>query len=462
MSHPFPIILDVLYAAGEMCFEERLSALSVISIDRNSSIGSILVADQQKLDFRRFGRLLETTDGFFTSYKVQRSCSDWPFEHFWTNPDEPKHSMFLGYFINPKEDHGCGIKLLELLLETIAPQLNLSVDDQCEVECEMGRLDISIIRKSKDGKDFALIIENKINGAKHREKQVSRYVKLVRTRDDIPCDRIYAFYLPLTGADNPDPQERAKIDADKQDVQQCQSHWFDISFEEHILPWLRKALSSKPGSFEEGMISNLRHYRDLVKFLINKQRKHNMNAQILKALEKAKENGELPVLSEVESLITSATDLKACLKSSLRGKLLMEVKSLLDKQNLNPFFCSSEFLGEMSFDSEFDPRFEHEVNLCVPVDAKALVCFGCCDDGKNMFSWFGYSKKGDQMIPAEIIADLVEKHQLNAKNGDESWYVWERDNKINYDNCIDEATVKMVVEKLIEMKDELSDRLKIF
>jgi len=198
--------------------------------------------------------------------------------------------MFLGYFINPKEDHGCGIKLLELLLETIAPQLNLSVDDQCEVKCEIGRLDISIIRKSKDGKDFALIIENKINGAKHREKQVSRYVKLVRTRDDIPCDRIYAFYLPLTSADNPDPHERAKIDADKQAVQQCQSQWFDISFEEHILPWLLKALGSKPGSFEEGMISNLSHYQELVKFLINKQRKHNMNAKILKALEKAKEN----------------------------------------------------------------------------------------------------------------------------------------------------------------------------
>ena len=56
--------------------------------------------------------LLEAASSALGTFKVERSVAYDPFERFWRNPDERSHSRLLAYFINPLEEHGCGLYLL--------------------------------------------------------------------------------------------------------------------------------------------------------------------------------------------------------------------------------------------------------------------------------------------------------------------------------------------------------------
>ena len=62
------------------------------------------------LSGRAFGTevmdLVKRTAPIMKSARNARQITDWPFEHFWSDPNEPRHSKLIAYFIDPARPWG--------------------------------------------------------------------------------------------------------------------------------------------------------------------------------------------------------------------------------------------------------------------------------------------------------------------------------------------------------------------
>jgi hypothetical protein len=128
---------------------------------------------------------------------------------------ETFHSDILNALLDPKGKHQAKNKYLDLFLKYIKSlvaksdaKINLSDYSEAEVVKEEGRIDILI-----KGRKHAIIIENKINGAGDREKQLPRYLEKVKG-DGFACDAI--IYLRLN--ENLGPAETGWTDDEKEKV----------------------------------------------------------------------------------------------------------------------------------------------------------------------------------------------------------------------------------------------------
>jgi len=257
-------ILDILSEVETIRKKGSIRVCELLSLDPTSTIGRILVEKDIEPAHQRFSTLLEEVSQIAGEHGVRRNITDWPFENFWGNPDEPKHSRLLKYFIDPREKHGCGLFLLRRLLsacDIFNPEL--LVDEACEVTREDQHIDLQVTRNRIDCK-YAIIFENKINRAPDQERQLRRYVDRVYQRG-FAYNQIYVFYLPLASDKHPEAGDRAAI----------QNHgvkYTQITFEKHILNWLDKVIERNsehecPKAMCEGMRENLSHYRSLIRYL---------------------------------------------------------------------------------------------------------------------------------------------------------------------------------------------------
>jgi hypothetical protein len=88
------------YGCGNVC--------NFLPVPQTSTVREILVGGGEALAQQRFVNLLEGVSIAVAQHGIKRTIRDWPFENFWTDPDEPLHSKLLGYFINPRQGHNCG------------------------------------------------------------------------------------------------------------------------------------------------------------------------------------------------------------------------------------------------------------------------------------------------------------------------------------------------------------------
>lgn len=224
-------------------------------------------------------KLLESAHSAHREFKVEHNIAYAPFELFWGNPDEPRHSRLFAYFIDPRAGHGCGLFLLRSFFkqfdhfDLISPDVPL--DEYCVVTAEQGHIDLLVTRERPDGR-YAVIIENKVNGAVDQEKQLHRYYEQLR-RGGFSHVEIVVCYLTLRGG-------KPSADSERNIGDRVRLR----SFKEHILAWLESALHDEenwPCSMWAGMCDNLKHYRDLVKWLLNNERIMQMNDKIFEALQ---------------------------------------------------------------------------------------------------------------------------------------------------------------------------------
>jgi hypothetical protein len=262
-----------------------------------------------------------------TQHAVERSIASWPFEQFWGNPDEPRHSKLLGYFIRPNESHGCGELLLRELFKII--DVNLLVDVHTKVKCEDDHIDILITRNvpgepigsESPSQKYAVIIENKINGARDQANQLPRYFEEVKGRGFLK-GQIHMFYLPLFHRTPPF---------------HCGIVCNVITFRDHILRWLEKSIRiGESGVSSElvpkGMIDNLSHYADLVRHKIRQYEGEQMHREIIRQLSRAEADGTLPEWSAVQALKTQAIELEFGYRLLIRMKLLQKLKLVLERE----------------------------------------------------------------------------------------------------------------------------------
>jgi len=446
--------IELLQAAGTVRAEERRNICDILSLE--PTITQILGEEEKDFVYKRFGPLIKQAAESVSKHHVERNITDWPFENFWGQPNETKHSKLLGYFIDP-EKHDCWKFLMRKFFDVLSdlgcfPGHTFWVDEHCEVEVESGRIDISIKRRP-GGSKYAVIIENKIYDARNQPNQIETYIRRVHDDGFPDFKQIYVLYLPLDSNKEPNDSDKTFIDENKVNYKK-------ITFETHILEWLNTVLNEKtrsewPAAMDVGMRDNISHYRNLIYYLINKGKTTNMSREILDKLKQAYDENKFPSRSAVGHLVESANSLKGCHESVLRGKLLLQIKSLLPEIE-GVWFCVDGNPEKIDLNSPFDDRFLGSVDLCIGVGDTVSVCFG----GSGGGYWFGYMRSNKE-DPNEGDIFLEAKEHLENITSDNSYYAYEMTQNVT-DEQIDQdkSTTGRLVKTLVKMRDSLADRLK--
>ena len=127
---------------------------------------------------------------------------------------------------------------------------------------ERERIDVLI----EEPGSFAIIIENKINGAQDQDTQLERYIESVK-RHNISYDNIYAIYLTdngekTVGECSLTPNAKNKLGYNDE----CDMGRFvPMNYRYDILPWLEKEVLPNCIEKEELLISALKQYIDYLK-----------------------------------------------------------------------------------------------------------------------------------------------------------------------------------------------------
>lgn len=132
------------------------------------------------------------------------------------------HSDVMCAIINPRSKHGEGLRFLQLFITYLSQVARLKMNDElsraliglqfkCDcvsVERERDKIDLLI-----EGSDWAIIIENKINGADDMYRQLPRYVEKTTARGK----RVVAIVY-ITAAVPKEPRDDEWNDKDKEIV----------------------------------------------------------------------------------------------------------------------------------------------------------------------------------------------------------------------------------------------------
>jgi predicted type IV restriction endonuclease len=223
--------------------------------------------------------IFEKVEKIIRDANTESTVNSFPFETFWDNPIEPRHSKLIAHFINPSAAHQCGQRNLELFFKSLRLDTELPMDGwevSPEEELSWGRVDI-LARNKRNNR--IVIIENKINGAQDQDVQLERYINCVLGDfKPISLGEITVVYLPLRKGERPSKQTIGAIETDKLQfagIQEC-------SFEEQILTWLEDAIKAPAQPL--GMRENLTHYRNLIRYRINKDKKMKTKFEIIQSL----------------------------------------------------------------------------------------------------------------------------------------------------------------------------------
>ena len=182
------------------------------------------------------------------------------------------HSNILFHILNPNSIHNQGNRYLILFVEYLKkyfPAININDYKNAKVYEEYNnnqrRIDLLIISKDTNK---AIIIENKINGAKDMDNQIPAYYEFVCTEEGCTVDAV--IYLSVDGKKKPD---LSKWDVTKEKENEIKSKIlqlsaFDISTTDNkdiYRGWLQKCINETEKYTDEYFV--LKQYSQLLKSL---------------------------------------------------------------------------------------------------------------------------------------------------------------------------------------------------
>lgn len=158
---------------------------------------------------------------------------------------------------------------------------NLNVDNiifetespLCSTANGNGRMDGLIYSKNNSKYDFAIIIENKINGAVAGEEQLKKYIVNVSGNNNIldsqtnnKYDRIWVVYLTREGNEKPDNKSCQflieKFGCAMVDDEITGDRYAALSYSDDILPWLKDEIIPMVPIADIDLYSGLKQYTD--------------------------------------------------------------------------------------------------------------------------------------------------------------------------------------------------------
>lgn len=125
---------------------------------------------------------------------------------------EVRHSDFLAYLLNPRQNHGLGDTFVKRFLQKAIllanqPQSITPIDldlwdlDEIDVRREWQNIDILLLDETQEHR-FAVIIENKVLSGEH-SNQLQRYRKIIQQH--YPGVRLLCLFLTPDGGEPSDP-----------------------------------------------------------------------------------------------------------------------------------------------------------------------------------------------------------------------------------------------------------------
>jgi len=120
------------------------------------------------------------------------------------------HSDIIKSFLNPQEKHNEGTKYLHLFIDLLNKknnQIEIQKEDFRNSIVEREKHNIDILITDENSKK-AIIIENKINNAVDQQRQLPRYVDIVKNEFEI----VAIVYLTLNSSKRPDKNDWTKTE----------------------------------------------------------------------------------------------------------------------------------------------------------------------------------------------------------------------------------------------------------
>lgn len=407
-----------------------------------------LCIETDRLYPKQFSDLLRNVGWSVERHRGDRNIAHRPFEIFWGNPYEPRHSKLLRFFLNPNptdldDIHPHGIDLLRMLFEVLG--LQLTVDRSTTVECEVpttsaegpGFIDLLICRETAANR-YAVIIENKVNGASDTSKQLQKYVNYFQFHRKFQPSQIHVFYVPR--------QQGTPCTDSMGDIVKKGVTLKSISFEKEMLAWLNRCLTELP-ALSTSMWDNLKHYRNLIHYLLRLQKGRQMNGNILEQLRRVDLDGKLPDLNSIKTLKEYVGQLEECHRLFTREKLLSSVQDHLRRINSNiPIrFYVCDVARDIDNAIESQPDFVNDIWLTVGIPVGNTLVIALTASVSDIE--FGYRRAGLGKDPD--FDNFVKNNYPKVFNDDEKWYYYCYPPQTKWETCLRDAPV--LAAEMVEM-----------
>lgn len=460
MTHPgFERAFDILRMSEVAHVEAARSVCTFLP--SNPAAGFIVETAAYPLSLfsRQNADVLNNVAEVLETARLERCITDWPFANFWRNPNEPQHSKLIHFFLTSASSEHAREQLLGGLLEQLGVRKLLLTG--CLVRAEVpiqydgyyGFIDILIEREAADDR-YAVIIENKVNGARDTEAQLYKYVGFLKKERGFR--EVWVIYLPLRPGRYPSLDSLRDID---------RKYFVVKSFEEDILPWLSNACAQE---HHDEMRDSLQHYRNLIRYLVNKNKEMSMDSEIIRQLEAAGKN--VPRFADVIALKESVTKLADSFQKWVRANVLLQIISILRNNNHADarLYGADREDGPMQEVKDSDPNLygDQWLGVGIPVapsaaQSKTIAMIGLTVTEPDSIG----VRVGDRGIEQERdkeFADLVSKHFKNKPlpyYPENSWYHYsDKYSRINMDAWAESASdlAKLLAEYWATLNDCVS------
>ncbi|MCQ2199230.1 MAG: PD-(D/E)XK nuclease family protein [Paludibacteraceae bacterium] len=230
-----------------------------------------------------------------------------------------------------------------------------------EYPAKEGRIDIYIYKEN----EYAIIIENKINGAQEQHEQIDRYVETALEKYD--KDKIFCLYLTREGgypSENSLKEKAATLNFKREEPYNTESRLIQINYKVDILNWLKDDVLPNIPYKDKSLIDGINHYIDFLNnmFNLNNSSITEMSDVLKKLNISQDEKSLLEWLEKVESL-----------KKALYGTLTNKLKNIS--------------LNIVDFRLDNENNFELGLRKASDTSKDGYILIYRQDDGKYSLGW---------------------------------------------------------------------------
>lgn len=326
--------------------------------------------------------------------------------------DEIKHSQILCSLLNEKH-------IQESFLETFFGQYHLQGNMQ--VKAEERHIDVKL-----DNDKETIIIENKINKAPDRDKQLFSYAEDIKKNH--PKRSIFVMYLSCDGTPPGDNSIRNN-DKTIYDIIGGKDHLLTYSYKKDILQWLKRYLESIKNEeqyYTEYIKSSLIQYIDYLEYYFKTGTKYEpMNKELDKYLINELGLEDLPLAKTIELLDNKIDNLE-----NLRERLEALSNKYQEKQNKEYFKqWYKECVSIIGDNITIRKTDDYEFGFSFKFRRTEFSCIISMEDNEQPYYWGISGTDSDKNSKPRIFEDLKNyildsnKGFTNAEDNSDQWVI---------------------------------------
>lgn len=304
------------------------------------------------------------------------------------------------------------------------------VIDRPLITQEKERIDIWIRDTS-----YALILENKIYDAGDQEAQLARYIQKTLAHG-YGLKQIFVIYMPSSSCE---PSEQTWILTDERGTshhyaEEFRDRYLNLSFREHILPWLKKEIIPNVRTKDHYLLNALNQYVDYLEGMFYlREIDRNLNMKMQELLSKKLELDKKESLEEKYRIV--------------RDKI-NEINDIVSQLNiLSNSICRqkiNDIVGKYKFVQKSDSRYLKCVIIINEVEYKLYT-------DKYGSQFFCQFQREDQQSIQEYKSQKNLQALFPQTSKGQQYAIWKL--------CNDYFDTLILFEKAIEILSSMADKL---